>query len=236
MTALTRTSTSRFFRQSATPTRRPTTRQCRFPCRAHNTGNVGQTGHPENQVDVEIHGTLMLLGDTECWCLCKLSPSRACVCRENDHGHGVETEQNKVFQHLVLFLQNICDKREADIAISCPAERQRDESTWPPTILNVCETELEEVDAHERRHHQNICSVHTVGLETDACPVSTGARKHDRTRRNHQAPSRTADRECTWRDRACQLVHCVRSWALQARRCHLLQNNRHRLVQGETGF
>ena len=30
---------------------------------------------------------------------------------------------------------------------------------------------MEEVDARERRDHQNIRSVHTVTVETDACPV-----------------------------------------------------------------
>ena len=51
----------------------------------------------------------------------------------------------------------------------CPAERQLDESTWPTTFPNLGETELEEMDARERRDHQNICSVRTVALETNAC-------------------------------------------------------------------
>ena len=55
------------------------------------------------------------------------------------HVSYVETEQNKVLQHLVLFLKNICDKREEDAAICCPAERQLDESTWPTTFPNVVE-------------------------------------------------------------------------------------------------
>ena len=81
-----------------------------------------------------------------------VSISTLCVCRENEHDHDVETEQNKVFQHLVLFLQDIFDKREADIAIFCPAERQLDESN----LAN-------------RRDHQNSCSVYPVALETNAC-------------------------------------------------------------------
>ena len=90
------------------------------------------------------------------------------MCHENDHDHDVETEQNKVFQHLVLFLQDIFDKREADIAIYCPAERQLDESTWP-----------------------TVGTIKIVALFTQFAwkptPVCTGAREHDCTCYNHQA-------------------------------------------------
>ena len=39
-----------------------------------------------------------------------------------------------------------CDKYEIDIGTCRPAERQRDQPTWSPILLNVCETELEEMD------------------------------------------------------------------------------------------
>ena len=36
---------------------------------AHKYQKCGPKRSSENQVAVEIHGTLLLLGDTECWCL-----------------------------------------------------------------------------------------------------------------------------------------------------------------------
>ena len=74
---------------------------------------------------------------------------------EDDHHHDVETEPNKVFQILVISHENTCDKHEADIAIFRHAERQRDEPTWRTILLNIFDTKLEEVDAHERWHHQS---------------------------------------------------------------------------------
>ena len=71
------------------------------------------------------------------------------MCHEDDHNHDVETEQNSVFENLVPIQENTCDKHEADISIVRPAERQSDEPTWP-ILLNVGETEPEQVDRHEQ--------------------------------------------------------------------------------------
>lgn len=75
------------------------------------------------------------------------------ICHPSPVDHGHKREQHQTRSQL-LIPSTLWTNDQRNVIVTSLEERQRDPPTWVPTLLRICEADLEEVSGHERQQHQ----------------------------------------------------------------------------------